>query len=139
MSCGTKIRFWKDLWLGDKNLQEEFPKLFSCEDRKEGAIVDHIFSWMDRSIWCICPIKSLIGSEQQMVRTLLDRMAVVQFNEGPNSLARFVGRYNFPVTSLYSSLQIPILNLVLDFLVMKVWKRKHYQKSCRLGLTILKK
>lgn len=35
---GRKIRFWRDLWVGDKTLEQAFPDLFRISSRKDDTI-----------------------------------------------------------------------------------------------------
>jgi hypothetical protein len=39
---GSKIRFWDDVWCGDRALKEEFPGLFSIASLKEASIADNM-------------------------------------------------------------------------------------------------
>jgi hypothetical protein len=39
---GSKIRFWEDIWCGDRALKEAFPSLFSIASYKEASIADNM-------------------------------------------------------------------------------------------------
>jgi hypothetical protein len=39
---GSKIRFWEDIWCGDRALKEAFPGLFSIASYKEASIADNM-------------------------------------------------------------------------------------------------
>jgi hypothetical protein len=39
---GSKIRFWDDVWCGDRALKEEYPGLFSIARLKEASIADNM-------------------------------------------------------------------------------------------------
>jgi hypothetical protein len=39
---GTRIRFWQDVWCGDRPLKESFPVLFRIARNKEAWVSDHM-------------------------------------------------------------------------------------------------
>jgi hypothetical protein len=39
---GSKIRFWEDVWCGDRTLREEFPSLYSIASLKDASIADNM-------------------------------------------------------------------------------------------------
>jgi hypothetical protein len=39
---GSKIRFWDDVWCGDRALKEAFPGLFTIASFKEASIADSV-------------------------------------------------------------------------------------------------
>jgi hypothetical protein len=39
---GSKIRFWEDVWCGDRTLKEEFPGLYSIASVKDASIADNM-------------------------------------------------------------------------------------------------
>jgi hypothetical protein len=39
---GSKIRFWYDVWCGDRALKEAFPGLFIITSFKEASIADNV-------------------------------------------------------------------------------------------------
>jgi hypothetical protein len=39
---GSKIRFWEDVWCGDRTLREEFPGLYSIASLKDASIADNM-------------------------------------------------------------------------------------------------
>jgi hypothetical protein len=39
---GSKIRFWEDIWCGDRALKEEYPGLFSIARLKEASIAENM-------------------------------------------------------------------------------------------------
>ena len=39
---GSKIRFWDDIWFGDRALKEAFPSLFCIASLKEASIADNM-------------------------------------------------------------------------------------------------
>jgi hypothetical protein len=45
---GSKIRFWDDVWCGDRPLKVAFPGLFNIASFKEASIADNL----ERAKWC---------------------------------------------------------------------------------------
>jgi hypothetical protein len=39
---GSKVRFWNDLWCGDKVLNEAFPNLYDIFFAKDASVVVHL-------------------------------------------------------------------------------------------------
>lgn len=76
----TKNRFWKDLWVGNRTLEEEYPSLYRLAQRKNRLIVDHVFSWQDHMSWRLCPNRILNSGEQQLANCLLDSLSGFQLN-----------------------------------------------------------
>jgi hypothetical protein len=50
---GSKIRFWEDVWCGDRSLKEEFPGLHSIARFKEASIADNMEYSSDSIQWNI--------------------------------------------------------------------------------------
>lgn len=40
MGCGSRIQFWHDLWCGERQLQLEFPLLYSFARQKDVWVAD---------------------------------------------------------------------------------------------------
>lgn len=48
MANGFKVRFWNDLWCGDKALKEAFPDLYGVKD---AFLVAHLEFFDDSNKW----------------------------------------------------------------------------------------
>ena len=40
MQSGEQVRFWKDIWLGDKPLREAYPNLFKIVRKKDDTVAN---------------------------------------------------------------------------------------------------
>ncbi|GJU74984.1 hypothetical protein Tco_1266389 [Tanacetum coccineum] len=49
--CGTRIRFWKDIWIGDSPLCSRYNRLFRLEVEKDCFIIDRIDNGQWRWNW----------------------------------------------------------------------------------------
>jgi hypothetical protein len=43
LNHGSNIRFWKDRWMGDYTLHQQYPSLYAIT-RKKNILVAHVFS-----------------------------------------------------------------------------------------------
>jgi hypothetical protein len=50
---GSKIRFWDDIWCGERALKEEYPRLFSIARFKEASIADNMERFSNSTQWNI--------------------------------------------------------------------------------------
>jgi hypothetical protein len=50
---GSKIRFWDDVWCGDRAVKEEYPNLFNIARFKEASIADNMERSSDSIQWNI--------------------------------------------------------------------------------------
>ncbi|GJT51431.1 RNA-directed DNA polymerase, eukaryota, reverse transcriptase zinc-binding domain protein [Tanacetum coccineum] len=52
VGCGTKVRFWKDVWLGDVSLKEKYNRLFHLDRNGDCVIRDRIYNGAWSWDWC---------------------------------------------------------------------------------------
>ena len=51
MSCGDKVRFWEDVWVGGNKLSSVYPRLFTL-GKDQGLTVSEVGVWEDSAwIW----------------------------------------------------------------------------------------
>lgn len=53
MADGSRIRFWHDVWVGDKTLKKVFSVLFSIARFKKASVADHMQFSNDTCQWNI--------------------------------------------------------------------------------------
>ena len=101
LNCGTQIRFWEDIWVGNSTLKVQYPSLYNIA-RKKHATVSSVF---DRVPLNVTFRRSLQGQNLILWYELVNKIANVQLNDNKN---RF--RWNitsnglFTVQSMYRSL-----------------------------------
>ncbi|GJR53434.1 RNA-directed DNA polymerase, eukaryota, reverse transcriptase zinc-binding domain protein [Tanacetum coccineum] len=52
VGCGTRIRFWKDSWLGDAPLYIRYNRHYCLDQDKDCLIIDRIKNWKWHWNWC---------------------------------------------------------------------------------------
>ncbi|GJZ01674.1 hypothetical protein Tco_0519635 [Tanacetum coccineum] len=52
VGCGTKVWFWKDVWLGDVSLKEKYNRLFHLDRNGDCVIRDRIYNGAWSWDWC---------------------------------------------------------------------------------------
>jgi len=50
---GNRIKFWEDIWIGEKLLKEKYPRLYTNTILKEGTLGDFGFWDEDWWVWSI--------------------------------------------------------------------------------------
>nr|GEU57062.1 RNA-directed DNA polymerase, eukaryota, reverse transcriptase zinc-binding domain protein [Tanacetum cinerariifolium] len=82
VGCGTCIRFWKDIWIGDSPLQIKYYKLYCLEQDKDCLIIDHV----DNGQWKCNWYKADIGFRNMAyLRDLLTGISHIDINVDEDS------------------------------------------------------
>nr|GEU60494.1 RNA-directed DNA polymerase, eukaryota [Tanacetum cinerariifolium] len=66
---GNNIRFWSDIWKGDRPLKEVFPRVFALELDKEILVAEKVATSIDHSFRR--PIRSVVEQQQRTDLALL--------------------------------------------------------------------
>jgi hypothetical protein len=121
LGCGSRIRFWLDIWCGEVTLSRAFPLLFRIAQSREARVADYLCwqngvpHWDVRFTrllhdWEVEPFQTMIG--------LLYSVKVHQFQEDRVCWGPFRSGC-FEVKSYY---QILSLNTPLGFPWKSIWK-----------------
>jgi hypothetical protein len=104
LKSGTNIRFWKDIWIGNRSLNEQFPQLYRIVRHKHGSVAN-VFRWVPLNISFR---RSLRGDNVQAWHNLVAKIAYVQLNDGAKDKFRWGLNQNgiFKVRSMYHAMII---------------------------------
>ena len=73
---GSQIRFWKDAWLGNRSLREQYPQLYNIVCKKQDTVAEVLSSGTPNLCWR----RDLIGSKLVMWNNLVARLANITLN-----------------------------------------------------------
>ncbi|GLT33473.1 hypothetical protein SLA2020_080610 [Shorea laevis] len=78
---GSRVGFWRQLWVGDKPLRDSFPRLFQLAMNKEGMVQEN-GKWEGESWrWDIKWRRARMGREQEEEKRLWEVMGKVQLRK----------------------------------------------------------
>jgi len=96
---GTSTWFWKDKWLGDCTLKQQFPSWYNIA-RKKHATVSQVFSSVPLNI-SFC--RALVGDKLTKWNELGAKVVFVQLEDQPDTLKWNLTRHDvFTVQSMYN-------------------------------------
>ena len=79
VGCGSLIRFWKDIWLGDSPLYTRFTRLFQLEQEKDCLVVDRISNRQWSWNWS----RDNIGTRNSShLNNLLEDISLIEVRDG---------------------------------------------------------
>ena len=74
---GSQIRFWEDVWLGNRSLREQYPQLYNITRKKQDTVADVLSTPIPNIFWC----RDLIGNKLVMWNNFVSRLATVELNQ----------------------------------------------------------
>ncbi|GJU14888.1 RNA-directed DNA polymerase, eukaryota, reverse transcriptase zinc-binding domain protein [Tanacetum coccineum] len=82
MGCGTRIRFWKDIWIGDSPLHIRYNRLYRLDQDKDCLIIDRIENGQWKWNWS----RTNIGVRNMAyLRDLLTEISLIDINVDEDS------------------------------------------------------
>ena len=59
---GSQVRFWEDMWLGNRSLREQYPQLYNIVRKKQDTVAELLCTQTPNLSWH----RNLIGSKLAM-------------------------------------------------------------------------
>ena len=92
---GSQIRFWEDIWLGNRTLKSQFPSLFNIVRRRH-AMVAEVFSTTPLNISFR---RALVGDKLHDWLHIVDMLLNINLQEGRGT---FICPYKLMAASQYT-------------------------------------
>ncbi|GJV94055.1 RNA-directed DNA polymerase, eukaryota, reverse transcriptase zinc-binding domain protein [Tanacetum coccineum] len=89
VGCGSRVRFWKDVWIGDNALNEQYNRLFRLDVNEDCYMADR---WsVNGRYWHWCrPIEG--GKTSGMLAAMMDDIQNVNLNSESDSWQWLLGK-----------------------------------------------
>jgi hypothetical protein len=120
---GTKIRFWEDVWSGDRPLKVAFPRLFNIANFKEASIVDNVERSNDAIQWNFQFTRLIHDWEVEVLAAFYRSLYSCKLREdGKDKLWWVPSRKgDFEVKSFYHTI---LAHGPISFLWKSIWRSK---------------
>ena len=74
---GSQVRFWEDIWLGNRSLRDKYPQLYNIVRKKQDTVADVLSTQISNLSWH----RDLFGNKLAMWNNLASRLASVRLNQ----------------------------------------------------------
>ncbi|GKA29338.1 RNA-directed DNA polymerase, eukaryota [Tanacetum coccineum] len=89
VGCGTRIRFWKDIWIGDSPLHIRYNRLYRLDQDKDCLIIDRIENGQWKWNWS----RTNIGVRNTAyLRDLLTEISLIDINVDEDSCVWWIAK-----------------------------------------------
>lgn len=136
VQTGTRIKFWMDLWIGERPLADAFPDLFNISTTKKATVAD---CWnSSENDWDLGFRRGLFDWEVDSWMNLIHIIDVVRIGEGEDRVSWSIGkRGSFSTRSArlkmvecIPSLKSPLISTIWNFKAPKkikvfLWSLAH--------------
>ena len=118
LGTGDNVRFWEDVWLGDKPLCKQYPSLYGITQRKQVSVSSVMSHAPPPNIGFR---RALTGNKWERWLHLVSRLMEVQLSQQPDVFTwGLTTSGEFTVKSLY----VDLMNDHTVFLRKYIWKMK---------------
>jgi len=74
---GSQVRFWEDIWLGNRSLREQYPQLYNIVRKKQDMVAKVLHTQIPNLSWR----RDLISNKLAMWNILVSRLATVVISQ----------------------------------------------------------
>ena len=89
---GSQVRFWKDTWLGNNPLWDQYPQLYNIVRKKQDTVADELSTHILNLSWR----RDLIGIKLEIWNNLVSRLSTIDLTQKRDGF-----KWNLDQTSVF--------------------------------------
>ena len=112
---GSQVTFWKDTWLGNSPLRDQYPQLYNIVKKKQDTVADVLSTQISNLSWR----RDLIGNKLVMWNNLVSRLSTIDLSQERDGF-----KWNLDQTDVFSvkSRYLGLINQNTPNLNKRIWK-----------------